>query len=123
MNLNDYLDKTYDEPRCWNLVADVYAAERDQQVDGYQTINNSVRAFAAALRIALHKSPHGFIQITEPAELCVVLMGRSERTGLHHCGIFFEGGILHALDTGPVYQDMASVRDAYGLIEYWERPA
>lgn len=123
MNLNDYLEKSYPAPACWSLVADVYAAERGQAVDGYRTINNGVRALAGALRIALHKSPHGFIQIDAPTEMCVVLMGKSERTGLHHCGIFFEGGILHAIDTGPVYQDLASARDSYGLIEYWERPA
>lgn len=123
MNLNDYLAKDYPEPRCWSLVVDVYATERDQQVDGYRTINNGVRAFAAAVRIALHKSPHGFIQIDEPTEMCVVLMGKSERTGLHHCGVYCDGGILHAIDSGPVYQDLASARDAYGLIEYWERPA
>ena len=123
MNVNEYLAKSYPTPPCWSLVVDVYATERGQDVDVYSTVNNSVRAIAAALKLVLRKSPHGFRQIAEPEDLCVVLMGRSEQLGLHHCGIYYEGRVLHALETGAVYQDMASLGDAYRMIEYWARPA
>ena len=122
MNVNTYLAAQYPSPPCWSLVADVYATELDKVVNDYKTINSSIRAIAGAFRIGLHKSAHGFAQIAEPVDYCVVLLGKSARLGLHHCGIYYQGRLLHAQDTGNRYDEMSVVRDEYALIEFWAKP-
>lgn len=122
MNINAYLAKQYPSPPCWALVADVYAAELDQTVTEYRTINNSLRQIAGAFRIAMHKGQHGLEELREPADFAVVLLGRSQSIGFHHCGIYFDGKVLHALDDGNLYQDLASLADAYPVMQFWGRP-
>ncbi len=124
MDLSRYMAAQYPAPPCWALVADVYARELGQGVNDYRTINPSARAIAAAFRLALHKGAHGFEPVTAPAsptDFDVVLLGKAQSLGLHHCGVYWQGGVLHALETGAVYQDLASLRDAYPLIEFWRK--
>jgi hypothetical protein len=123
MNVNDYLGKQYASPPCWALVADVYAGELDDTVTDYKTVNSSIRSIAGAFRLALHKSAHGFGQIAEPVDYCVVLLGKTDRTGLHHCGIYYQGRVLHMLESGGQYQELSVIRDSYALIEFWAKPA
>lgn len=119
MKINAYMGKQYPSPPCWPLVADVYATELGHGVTEYSAATSSFRDVAAAFRLALHDGNHGFTQIARPIDLCVVLLGRTESMGIHHCGIFYQGSILHALGSGVFYQDAASVGDEYELIEYW----
>lgn len=121
MNVNSYIVKQYPSPPCWALVADVYASELADTVTDYKTINASIRAIASEFRLALHKSPHGFTQVLEPADFCVVLLGKTVRTGVHHCGIYYQGKILHMLDSGGLYQDLSVIKDEYVVIEYWKK--
>lgn len=117
-----YLGRAYPSPPCWALVADVYATARGQSVLAYRTVTSSIRAIAAEFRLQLHKSAHGFAQIAEPQDLCIVLLGKSRAVGVHHCGIWWQGHVLHALDSGVLLQDVASLTDTYELIEYWAQP-
>lgn len=121
MDVNLYLGRQYDSPPCWQLVTDVYRTELDLPVTAYKTVTSSIREIAAAFRVALHKHPEGFQQIAEPADLCVVLMGRRPKLGITHCGIYWQGGVLHALESGVYMQDLASIRDEYPRIEFWSR--
>jgi hypothetical protein len=121
VNVADYQAKQYPSPPCWSLVTDVYILERGLQVDAFSTVSNSVRQAAQAFRLQLHKDAQGFHRISEPEDLCLVLMGKTPKLGFHHCGIYYEGKVLHALESGPLYQDMASLRDTYKLMEFWAR--
>ena len=122
MIVTDYLARQYTQPGCWELVTDVYLRELQSDVLAFATVNNSVRAIANTFRLALHKDQHGFVQIAEPAPFCVVLMGKSLSLGLHHCGVYYEGSVLHAKPNLSLYQDMASLKSEYALIEYWAKP-
>lgn len=122
MDTNAYLAKQYPAPPCWNLVADVYATELAQGVLDYQVVNPSVRSIASAFRLALHKSAHGFAPLTEPRDLCVVLLGRTHALGPHHCGIFYEGKVLHAMPSGVMLEDLTVLTDSYQLVEFWGKP-
>ena len=122
MIVTDYLARQYNQPGCWEMVAEIYARELQSDVMGFATINNSVRSIANTFRLALHKHQHGFIQIDEPVPFCVVLMGRSLSLGLHHCGIYYQGSVLHAKPNLSLYQDMASIKSEDPLIEYWAKP-
>ena len=130
MNVSTYQAKVYPEPPCWSLVADVLIVERGLAVDEYKTISESIRQLSASLRVQaaavafrleLHKGEHGFAQISEPVDYAVVLMGKTIKMGIHHSGIYYQGKVLHALETGTLYQDMASLRDEYALVEFWSR--
>lgn len=130
MNVSDYLGRVYEAPPCWQLAADVYLSELGQAVEAYKTISESIRqlasslrqqAIADAFRIALHKNHDGFEQIAAPVDFALVLMGVTERRGLHHCGVYYAGKVLHAKESGNLYQDMSSLGDEYRLIQYWSR--
>lgn len=130
MDVSYYQAQVYQVPPCWNLVVDVYSRERTDGVDEYQTISTSIRQLAAALRLQaiatafrleLHKGEHGFQQVQEPVDFAVVLMGKTLKLGIHHCGIYYQGKVLHALESGVMYQDLDSVRDTYRLIEFWSK--
>lgn len=121
MNINDYLAKQYPTPPCWALVADVYHNELALPVTEFKTVDKSVRGIAAAFRLHLSKGTHGFSRITELQDYAVVLLGKSSEIGMHHCGIFYDGKLLHALESGVYYDDFSGVQDSYALIEYWSR--
>ena len=121
MDINAYLELPLGHPPCWELASKIYAQELGFPCTAYRTINGSIRSAAAAFSLALHKSPDGLTPIAEPVDLCIVLLGKTPKLGFHHCGVYWQGSVLHALDTGTVYQDMASIRDQYLLIEFWGR--
>lgn len=121
MNPSTYLARQYDAPPCWKLVTDVYQTELGLPVTAYKTITASVRSIAEAFRLALHKSPEGFQRLSAPADMCVVLMGRRPKLGITHCGVYWEGSVLHAVESGVYLQDIASIRDEFPIIEYWGR--
>jgi hypothetical protein len=119
VNVNDYMDRVYPSPPCWDLVADVYLSEMARAVTKFRIVNNSVRSLAAVFRIAIQKNPDGFAQLAGPEEMCLVLLAATPSVGTHHCGVYVDGKVLHALESGVVYQDMASLGDAYQVIEFW----
>jgi len=121
IDVNAYLARQYPAPPCWALVADVYASELGQSVNAFQTVNSSVRSIAAAFRLSIHKNPDGFRQLAGPQEHCVVLLGKSDRLGLHHCGVIVGGRLLHALQSGVYYEELGAVAGQYALVEYWGR--
>ena len=123
MNVNDYLAKDYGPQGCWSLVADVYQTERQAIAVDFRTINRSIREMAGAFSLALHKSPHGFVQVAAPVDLCIVLLGKTEAIGVHHCGIYFEGRVLHALTSGNYYEELSVIQDRFALVEFWAKPA
>lgn len=132
MNVADYQVKVYPNPPCWSLVADVYLTERGETVEEFKTIRESIRqlatslqaqAIASAFRLAVQKNPDGFARIEEPVDFAVVLMGRVPAAGVHHSGIYYQGKVLHATPEGVLYQDMASLQDAYPVMEFWSKGA
>lgn len=119
MNINDYMARQYGPQPCWELVADIVTSERGDDPLAYKTVNRSVREMSSAFRLAFHKSPHGYTQVMAPVDLCIVLLGKTERMGVHHCGIYYNGKVLHAMPTVTLYEDISVIRDAFALVEYW----
>lgn len=128
MNVSTYLARDYPAPPCWALAADVYLHELGEPVDGFKTVTESIRQLSAAVRLkaigtafrlAIHKNPDGFCQIDEPKDYALVMLGRNAKTGIHHVGVFYQGKVLHAMDSMPVYQDLASLGDEYQLMQFW----
>lgn len=121
ININTYLAKQYPQPPCWFLVADVYHTEFNEPVELFKTVNASVRAIASAFRIAIHKNPNGFRQVPEPVDGCIVLLGRNAAIGIHHCGVYTDGRVLHMLASGGYFEELSTIRDQYALVEFWAK--
>ena len=121
IDINTYLAKTYGPQPCWELVADVYASELQAVPVDYKTVNRSVREMAAEFRLAIHKSAHGFVQTDAPVDMCIVLLARNARVGIHHCGIYFAGSVLHALPGITLYEALSTVQDTYEIVQFWSK--
>lgn len=121
MDVSAYQAKVYPSPPCWPLVADVLMTERGITVDVCKTVTGSLRTAASLFRLELHKGAHGFEQVQDPVDFAVVLMGKTNRLGVHHCGIFYDGKVLHALDTGTLHQDLITLHEEYEIVEYWSK--
>lgn len=116
MNIAEFLSRQYPNPPCWHLVADMLG-----QVPSFVPVDATIASVAATFRLALHEGRHGFKRSEDPQEGCVVLMGRRAAHVPHHCGVYIEGRVLHALPSGNMYQDLASLGDIYERIEFWVR--
>jgi len=122
MDINTYLARQYSAQPCWELVADVYATELDAIAVDYKTVNRSIREMASAFRIAIHKSAHGFVKVAEPVDYAIVLLGKTEEIGIHHCGIYYQGKVLHAMPDISLYEELSVIRDRFALVEFWAKP-
>lgn len=122
MDINTYLAKQYGPQPCWELVADVMATERAVVQVDYKTVNRSVREMAAAFRLAIHKSAHGFVQVSAPVDFAIVLLGKRASMGVHHCGIYYAGKVLHALPGITVHEELSVIRDGFEIVEFWAKP-
>lgn len=123
MDISAYLAKQYGPQPCFELVADVYQTELDAIAVDYKTVNRSVREMAAAFRIAIHKAPHGFVQVAAPVDYCVVLLGKDDKIGIHHCGVYYDGKVLHAMPDITLYEELPALGDRYKLVEFWSKSA
>lgn len=119
MNINDYLSRVYSYPPCWEMVTDVYIAELGLKLMNYNPTNFSTRSIAEAFRLALHKGEHNFKQVMTPVDFDLVLLGATSKLGLHHCGVFYQGRVLHSIDSGNLFEAMSTIKDKYPLIEFW----
>ena len=121
MDASKYLGRTYGQPPCWELVADVYATEYSSGVGRYAVTTGTIREAAQKFALHIATDPHGFTRLASPSEGCVVLLG-SPRAGLHHAGVYTDGKLLHALRESVFLEPLESVADRYKLIEFWGRP-
>lgn len=121
MDVNFYLAQQFGAQPCWELVALVMDAECGGLDVGYKTINRSIREMSAAFRLAIYKSPHGFAQVDAPVDLCIVLLGRTEALGVHHCGIYYQGRVLHAMPSTTLYEELSVIRDAFEVVQFWNK--
>lgn len=121
IDINTYLAKQYGPQPCWELVADVYATELQQIPVDYKTVNRSVREMASAFRLAIHKSAHGFVQVAAPVDLCVVLLAKHAHIGIHHCGIYHDGAVLHAMPGSTLYEPLSVIHDSFAVVQFWAK--
>lgn len=117
MNISSYLRKTYQHPPCWLLVVDVYINELGLKVTNYESDSDSALSIARKFRLELAKNEHGFVKIDEPVDYAVVLLSSPGS----HCGIYYQGKVLHASIGGVVYQDLHTLNDHYKQVEFWQR--
>lgn len=121
MDVIAYLAKQYGPQPCWELVADVLSTERGEIAVDYKAANRSMREMASAFRLAIHNAAHGFARIDAPIDMCIVLLGKTARVGIHHCGVYYDGKVLHAMPGMTMYEDLSVIRDTFSVIEFWAK--
>lgn len=121
LDVATYLSRQYEEPRCFKLVADVYADVLGVSPAEVETVSESMRRAARTFRLELFKRQPGMQQIDQPRDLAVLLMWPADSRKRAHCGIYWQGKVLHATETGNLYQDLASLQDVYPRMEWWAR--
>lgn len=119
LDVEAYLARVYPAPPCWHLVTDVYHEALGEEPNEIQTISEAMRRAARQFRLELFKARDGMQQIDEPQDFAIVLMWATAGKRQLHCGIYYAGKVLHALESGTLYQDMQTLRDAYPLMEFW----
>lgn len=119
LDVESFLARVYPNPPCWNLVTDVYTSVLGQQPNQVQTVSEAMRRAARTFRLELFKSREGMGQLEAPRDFAIVLMWRTSLKLLLHCGIYYQGCVLHALETGVLYQDLTTLREAFPLMEFW----
>jgi hypothetical protein len=121
IDIQKYLTRQYSAQPCWDLVADFYATEFDGVAVDYAAETRSVRKMADDFRIALHNGKHGFTQSDSPANGCIVLLGKNEKMGIHHCGIYMDGSVLHATPEAVFFEPLSVVGDKFALVQFWAK--
>ena len=122
IDISPYLVRQYSAQPCWELVADFYTTEFDEIPVAYKTVRRTVREMASEFRIAIHKSPHGFVQVADPVENCIVLLAKSASVGIHHCGVYVNGKVLHAQPEMTLHEELSTLHDRFEVVEFWARP-
>lgn len=60
-------------------------------------------------------------QACAPAPGCIVALGRSRLSPLHHCGVWINGGVLHAFDRiGVAWTPGDRIGELFGRVEFYE---
>ena len=121
IDINYYLAQTLGPQPCWELVSMVYERELSAVPVDYKTVNRSVREMASAFRLAIHKSAHGFVQVAEPVDLCVVLLAKHAHIGIHHCGVYHNGAVLHAMPGSTLYEPLSVITDTFAVVQFWAK--
>lgn len=56
-----------------------------------------------------------------PIEGCAVALGRAQLARLHHCGVWIEGGVLHAYESiGVTWTPHARIGELFARVEFYE---
>lgn len=116
-----YLARQYPSPPCWHLVADIYTRELGLKLADYTPGSDGNKSVASAFRLALHKGEHGFSKVERPDNFAVVVLGKWEGKSPTHCGVWYEGGVIHALRDVTLWEPIHQIRDRFKSIEYWVR--
>lgn len=107
MDLAYYQRRAYPTPPCWHLAAEVLHRECGLAGEG------------EALRLALHGGNAGWRQVAAGVDLAVVLMSRNPRHAPEHCGIWYQGRVLHATGRTTMWESATAIADRYRHLEFW----
>jgi len=109
---------------CWGLVAKVYHDKFSDDLPDFPSPSKSMRDIAVTFTAAFANNEHGFTMVDKPQDYDVVVFKKMTKFGfLFHCGIWFEGKILHSASRsgGVVYEALSSVSRSFKEIEFWRR--
>jgi hypothetical protein len=109
---------------CWALVAKVYSDIFGDTIPIYKSKSNKPSDIASTFNQAFLNDQHGFKKVEKPVDYCVAVFKKPTINGdFFHCGIYFQGKILHSSDVvGMVtYQSMKEASRGFKTVEFWQK--
>lgn len=104
---------------CWGFLKYFYTQILDINIDydyPYQPgdTKNIVKSFTKAT-----SKEGGWTKLDKPKNFCAVALSQNKR--IHHVGIWFNGGCLHATEgLGVVYNNISDLkRNGYNRVEFY----
>lgn len=109
---------------CWGLVALVYSKVLKKELTDYPCSTNNIRDIASTFTAAFANGSHGFSIVKKPENYDVVVFRKPCRFGEHfHCGIMFDGKVLHSASRsgGVVYEPLHIAGRGFKEVEFWRQ--
>lgn len=105
---------------CWSLVALIYSQEMSKDIPEFKS--KGISGIASAFTAAFATGEHGFKKVASVKNFDVmVFINKSEFRSEYHCGIHYNGKVLHAVKAlgGVVYQDVSVAMQTFDKVEFW----
>ncbi len=110
--VNGVIGLPYDKfkAHCWHLVE--FLIPDAPKIEGTaKTLSTSVRHFKEELEIYKLNE----IDVEDFKNKDIVILGRNNI--MFHAGVYYDGGVIHAGETGVVYQPMSFITQLYGNVQ------
>ena len=110
--VNDVIGKPYDvyKAHCWHLVKHLVPDAPDVHGTA-KSLATSVRHF----RDELNNHKLNEIDESDLKNKDIVILGKNNV--LFHAGVYYDDGIIHASESGVVYQPMSTIKIIYTNIQ------
>lgn len=107
---------------CWGLYCLVMLNERSKKIDEIRASSSAQASAIFAAKLAT--GDHGLIEVKQPKNFDLALVERSSKKGSEwHCGVYYNGGILHAKGSGchgsVWYDSIIDFSEKYENMGYW----
>ena len=109
---------------CWGLITTVYRDLFSDTIKDFPSGTDTPQELAAVFALAFAKNEHGFTITEKPKDFDLVVFSRSSTAGtLYHCGIMYEGKVLHSNKNtgGVVYQSLKDAKRGFREQLFWQR--
>lgn len=127
MNISNYLGMPYDihnesGVNCWTLYKLIKKQEQGINVVLFKAPSANVKKINDVFSSALSDGCHGHFRVDKPEDFDLVLMTKeTKRQKIYHCGIWYNGMVMHARGSGQngqVWYQESSELSEYSL-EFW----
>ena len=127
MNISNYLGMPYDISgvfgvNCWTLYSLIKKQEQGVDVVAFKPKNPSKEAIFDTFKSAFSLGGHGHVRVYSPQNYDLVIMTKeTKKRKIYHCGVWFDGSIIHARGTGKtgqVWMQSPEELRSYN-IEFW----
>ncbi len=110
--VNGIIGLPYDKYKahCWDLV-EFLVPDAPKIFGTAKTLATSVKHFKTELEIYKLNE----IDIKDFKDKDIVILGRNNI--MFHAGVYYDGGVIHASESGVVYQPMDFIKKLYGNMQ------
>jgi len=109
---------------CWGLVSKVYADLFSDTIKDFPSKTDNSQEIASVFAAAFATNDHGFKLTENPNNFDLIVFSRNSVYGkLYHCGIMYNGKVLHSSKAvgGVALQSIADAGRGFREFKFWQR--